>query len=141
MEEMAQDQYVEFIVKDVKYAITIHHVHEIIRLQEITQIPNDISYVKGVINLRGKVLPVVDLRERMGLDGTEATKLTRILVVSVKSELYGVIVDEVNRVTTLLDIAPPPEYAVHGSRDFIAGIAKEHNALINIIHADRIFAQ
>ncbi|MFC0214592.1 chemotaxis protein CheW [Paenibacillus chartarius] len=139
MEEMAQDQYVEFVVGEVKYAITIHHIHEIIRIQEITQIPNHKPFVKGVINLRGKVLPVVDLREKMGLECAAVTKLTRILVVDISDDVYGVIVDQVNRVATLTDIVPPPEYAVQAGQELMAGIAQEKDKLINILDARRIF--
>jgi purine-binding chemotaxis protein CheW len=139
MEEMEQNQYVEFVVNDVNYAITIHHVHEIIRVQEITHIPNHKNFVQGVINLRGKVLPVVDLRVRMGLEQAKPTKLSRILVVQDRQEMYGVVVDQVNRVITLTDIVPPPDYAFQSGQDIIAGIARVNQTLINILQIDRIF--
>lgn len=141
MEEMAQDQYVEFIVQDVRYAISIHHIHEIIRVQEITPIPNHKSFVQGVINLRGKVLPVVDLRERMGLGRAPSTKLSRILVIHTEREPFGLIVDQVNRVMTLVEILPAPDFAVRtGGHDLLAGIAKEQDALINILQVEDVFS-
>ncbi|UJF31366.1 chemotaxis protein CheW [Paenibacillus hexagrammi] len=136
-----QDQYVEFVVNQVTYAMTIHHIHEIIRVREMTHIPNHKPFVKGVINLRGQVLPVVGLRERMGLDRGETTSLSRILILDVQGEMFGAIVDQVNRVTELPSIVPPPEYAVQESHDLIAGIAQEKNVLIHILQAERIFVE
>ena len=112
MVENAAQTEKQLVVLDLgseAYGVNIGSVREIIRMQEITQLPRMPQYVEGVINLRGKVTPVVDLRKRFGLDVTEYTKETRIVVVDVGNQDIGVIVDAVTEVLRIStgDIEPP----------------------------------
>ncbi|WP_311764998.1 chemotaxis protein CheW [Paenibacillus agricola] len=78
--EAKQDQYIEVGIGKEKYALRIDNIHEIIKMLDITEIPNSKSYVKGVINLRGKIVPIISLRNRFGLVEESNTKSTRIVV-------------------------------------------------------------
>jgi len=89
-------QLVVFGLADESYGVHVLAVEEIIRLQEITAIPHAPAFVEGVINLRGRVIPVLDLRKRFGLPPTEATKSTRIVVVEASGMTVGLVVDSVD---------------------------------------------
>src|SRR5438874_4320237 len=86
-------QLVVFQLGAELYGVEIARVHEIIRLQTVTRVPRAPSFVEGVINLRGKVIPVVDLRRRFGLPTVEHTRATRIVVVEIGAQVVGIIVD------------------------------------------------
>ena len=92
-----EEQMVVFEIGREVYGVDIETVHEIIRMQEITAIPRAPQFVEGVINLRGKVIPVVDLRKRFALQMSEYTKATRIVVVDIGRNTIGMIVDECRR--------------------------------------------
>jgi purine-binding chemotaxis protein CheW len=104
----SRSQYVQFALGHEHYAIPISEVNEIIRMQEISRIPNVKPYVKGVINLRGNIIPVISLRSLFNMPEDEYTKQTRIIVVHHHDETIGVIVDQIDKVTTFEDIQPPP---------------------------------
>src|ERR1700682_2246393 len=108
-------QLVVFQLGAELYGVEISRVHEIIRLQAVTRVPRAPGFVEGVINLRGKVIPVVDLRRRFGLPGTEHTRATRIVVVEIGDQVIGIVVDgvsEVLRVNT--STVEPPSPVVTG---------------------------
>ncbi|MBW4084245.1 chemotaxis protein CheW [Paenibacillus sp. S150] len=138
MEATIQKQYVEFGVDNEHYAIPISDVHEIIRMQEITEVPNGRHYVKGIINLRGKIVPVLSLRVLLDMKEAAETKHTRILVVHHQEEAIGVIVDNVNKVTTFSDIQPPPENVSGISGSLFTGIGISSSALVGILKLDEI---
>lgn len=104
-----QEQYIQFGIGNEKYAIRISEIHEIIKMQDITEIPNVKSYVNGVINLRGKIVPVISLRHLFSMEHDQYTKSTRIVVVNHEDETIGIIVDQVSKVTVFSEIQPPPE--------------------------------
>lgn len=133
-----QEQYIEFGIGLENYAVKIEDVHEIIKMQTITDIPHSRRYVKGVINLRGKVVPVVALRGLFGLPDEAYTKSTRIVVVKHLEESVGIIVDRVNKVTAYPDIQPPPEQAGNLSGSYFLGIGLREQQLVGILKLDEV---
>ena len=126
--EMSQGKggkYLTFKLADEEYGVQILKVREIIGIMGITTIPQMPVYMKGVINLRGKVIPVIDLRLKFGLTEIEHTEQTCIIVVDVGSEI-GIIVDTVSEVLDITDqnIEPPPEVGATTSTAFILGMGK-----------------
>lgn len=138
-----QDQLVVFEVGDESFGIDISLVQEIIRMQPITEVPRAPMYVKGVINLRGKVIPVVDLRERFGFATGEETKATRIVVVNVLGNTVGMIVDAVSEVLRLaIDAIEPPSSIVESvGSQYLKGIGKLDERLIILLDLDKLLAE
>lgn len=123
-------KYLSFRVAKEDFAIDVRHVREIMGLQEITAVPQSPVYVKGVMNLRGKAIPVIDLRLKFGLPDTEYTPRTCIVVVQVETMdgqiLMGTIVDGVSEVLSLQsgDIANTPDFANGTAAPYVLGMAK-----------------
>jgi len=138
VERASHNQYVEFSVGDENYAILISEIHEIIRMLDITEIPNCPSYVQGVINLRGKIVPVISLRSLFALEGDTLSKSTRIVVVNHSEESVGIIVDRVNKVTTFTDIQTPPERIGGVSGSYFVGIGISSDELVGILKLDEV---
>jgi purine-binding chemotaxis protein CheW len=122
--------------------VDIGRVQEIIRVGHITSVPNAPEFIRGVINLRGKIIPVIDLRRRMALPETPVTKLTRIMVVEAGPKVLGLLVDRVSQVIrvpmTAVDAAPDE---FDESRGFVRGIGKIESRLIMIMELDRVLAK
>src|SRR5690606_10464081 len=118
--------------------IRIQDIHEIIKMQEITAIPNVKRYVKGVINLRGKVVPVISLRSLFHLPEREVEKSTRIVVVHHREDTVGIIVDYVSKVTTFTDIQPPPDRVGGIDGNFFVGIGLVNDGLVGILKLDEV---
>ncbi|GIP38377.1 chemotaxis protein CheW [Paenibacillus sp. J31TS4] len=133
-----REQYIECGIGDEKYGIPIQDIHEIIKMQEITRIPNVMPYVKGVINLRGKIVPVVSLRHIFRLSEEEYSKTTRIIVIHHQEDTVGIIVDRVNKVTTFSDIQPPPDRVGGVSGSFLVGIGLTGHDLVGILKLDQV---
>ncbi|UUZ83576.1 chemotaxis protein CheW [Paenibacillus sp. P26] len=110
MRAAEHEQYVEFGMGEEQYAIRIQDIHEIIRMQEITQIPSVRSYVKGIISLRGKIVPVISLRSVFRQEEKAYSKSTRIILVHHGEDPVGIIVDRVHKVIAFSNIQPPPEW-------------------------------
>ena len=134
-------QYVEFGVGKERYAIPIHDIHEIIRVQEITQFPHTSIYVKGVINLRGKIVPVISLRKRFGFLDEEPTKRTRIIVINRLEEKVGILVDHVNKVIRIHDAQDPPERLGTLSSTFFEGIGKSDSGIVSVLKLEHLFQE
>ena len=115
-------------------------VQEIIRIPPITRVPKAPSYVEGVINLRGNVIPVVSLRNRFGMDRTEETDLSRIIVLQVQNKVFGIRVDAVTEVLRLDTdaIEPPPPVALGMDSHFILGVGKIEERLLILLNLDCI---
>jgi purine-binding chemotaxis protein CheW len=136
---MAQEiQLVVFRLASAEYGVPIHQVQEINRLTDITKLPQTPWFMEGVINLRGKVIPVVDLRKRFGLSVTN-TDETRIIIVEVESHTVGVIVDDVAEVLRLStdEIEPPPANFIMDAA-YMQGLGKVDNRLVILLHIDKI---
>ncbi len=134
------EQVVVFAVANEHYAVNIARVHEIIRLQQITVIPGAPACVEGVINLRGKVIPVLDLRKRFRLHAEEHTRSSRIVVVEVGGQTIGLIVDGVSEVLRIqMDSIEPPSPLVTGiDSRYLRGIAKLDGRLIVLLDLDQV---
>jgi purine-binding chemotaxis protein CheW len=138
MEASQQDQYIEVGIGEERYALRIYEIHEIIKMQNITEIPNSKPYVKGVINLRGKIVPIISLRNRFGLPEESYTKSTRIVVVNHADEMVGIVVSKVNQVTTLSDIQPPPERIGGLAGSYFSGIGHTETGLVSVLKLDQV---
>jgi purine-binding chemotaxis protein CheW len=136
---MAQEiQLVIFKLAGAEYGLPIHQVKEINRLTDITKLPQTPWFMEGIINLRGKVIPVVDLRKRFGLSVTN-TDETRIIIVDVEHHTVGVIVDDVAEVLRLStdEIEPPPANFIVDA-DYLQGLGKVDNRLVILLNIDKI---
>ena len=137
-------KYLIVVLENEAYGIAVLKVREIIRVQKITPVPQMPAYVKGVINLRGRVIPVVDLRIKFGLKA-EFTERTCIVVVQVKLAAeqivqMGLIVDTVEEVVTLtVDvIEPTPDFGARLSTEYILGMAKVKGQVKTLLDIDRV---
>src|SRR5438309_3730576 len=136
-------QLVVFQLGAELYGVEISRVHEIIRLQAVTRVPRSPAFVEGVINLRGKVIPVVDLRRRFGLPTADHTRASRIVVVEIGDQVVGIIVDGVSEVLRVSSvIVEPPSPVVAGiDSEYLHGIAKLPERLVILLDLDRILAK
>jgi purine-binding chemotaxis protein CheW len=133
-------QLVSFMLDDVEYGVDILSVHEILRFPEMTRLPNTPPFIKGVINLRGNVIPVVDMRIRFGFPEGDVTDLTRIIVVETGGKQVGILVDNVYQVVRLpvTSIDPPSDLIRGISEDFIYGIGRLRDRLIVLLNMTQI---
>ena len=124
--EKIEGKYLTFFLANEEYGLEILKVREIISVMEITSVPQTPDFIKGVINLRGKVIPVVDLRLKFGMSEKEYTKETCTIVVDVQGLLMGIVVDTVSEVLDISksDIEPPPSFGSTIKTDFILGMGK-----------------
>ncbi len=137
-------KYLTFALDRETYGLEILKVQEIIQMQDITVVPNMPGFIRGVINLRGKVIPVIELRSKFGLETTEDTEKTCIIVVQVRSRsgevTMGIIVDEVSEV---LDIAAAsleeaPSFGRGVDTDFIRGMGKINKTVVILLDIDKV---
>jgi purine-binding chemotaxis protein CheW len=143
-QEYREEQVVVFELAGEAFGVEIGRVQEINRMLPITSLPESPDFVRGVINLRGHVTPVVDLRRRFGLPHAEETAHSRIVVVmSDQGEWVGVIVDAVSEVLRMpLDaIEPPASMVVTSDQTFLRGIAKLSDRMVIMLDLDRVLSQ
>lgn len=137
-------QYIVIKLGAEQYGIDIKYVDNIVRMQHITRVPKVAGYLKGVINLRGEVIPVMNLRLKMGLPEQEATKASRIIILKLEQHgTIGFIVDEVREVVTLsLDQIDKVTYDANEEKtNFISGIGKYENDLISLLDMNVVAAE
>lgn len=135
-------QLVSFSVANEEYGLDILRVQEIIRTQQLTRVPNLPEYVEGVINLRGKVIPVIALRRRLGLEPMDSDKNTRIVVVDVHGQTVGFIVDAVSEVLRISsDTVEPTPRIGQVEREYIAGVGKLDSRLLLMLDLERLMNQ
>lgn len=142
-EEEVDLQYMKFLTFEVDsrtFALPIKDVLEIIEVQKATPVPEFPDYVKGIINTKGKVIPIIDMRLRFQLEEAEYTERTCIIVASISSVEIGFIVDTVNAVIELEEdmLAPPPVITTDKVSRYITGVAKYQNDLIIILDPKKI---
>jgi len=138
----AERQLVVFDLTSESYGVDIDAVREIIRMQAITRVPRTPDFVEGVINLRGKVIPVVDLRKRFRLSISEQSADNRIVVVDIGGQDIGVIVDAVTEVLRIFDdsIEPPSAAITTTESDYLMGIAKVEDRLIILLDLECVLS-
>jgi purine-binding chemotaxis protein CheW len=139
---MDEIQLVVFDLATEHYGVDISDVREIMRMQNITAVPGAMSYIEGVINLRGKVLPVLDLKKRLGLKAIARTVESRIMVIDLTDGEAGVIVDAVTEVLRVPNsaIEPPSSMVSRGNSDYLRGIAKLEDRLIILLDLNRLLS-
>lgn len=142
--EYEKVQYMVISLGDEQYGIDIKYIDNIVRMQPITRVPKVQNYFKGVINLRGEVIPVMSLRLKMGLPDDEFTKLSRIIIIKMESDAaIGITVDEVREVVTLdescidkVSYDPKEEKS-----NFITGVGKNNGSLISLLDLNAIIGE
>lgn len=143
MERTAEVQLVVFQLAGETYGVDINHVQEIIRMQNITEIPGTLAFIEGVINLRGRVIPVIDLHKRFNLPLADITQNTRIMVVELEQMTVGMIVDSVSEVLRLpaTSIEPPPPMISSIDVAYLQGVGKWNERLIILLDLNRVLRE
>jgi purine-binding chemotaxis protein CheW len=135
-------QLVTFSIGEEEFGVDILKVQEIIRTMEITKVPRAQDFVEGVINLRGKVIPIIDLRRRFGLDSKAHDKHTRIIVIEINNMIVGFVVDSVSEVLRIpaSTVEPPPPVVAGLESDYISGVGKLHDRLLILLDLDKLLS-
>ncbi|MCG6551720.1 MAG: chemotaxis protein CheW [Candidatus Magnetominusculus sp. LBB02] len=144
--EIESTQYLSFKLDTGVFAIEISKVREVLEFVSVTEIPQTPAYMRGVINIRGSVVPVVDLKYKFGMDVTQKTISTCVIIVEVKingvNTIIGALTDSVSEVFELdpKNVDPAPTIGTHLNVEFIKGMGKRGNSFIIILDIDRVFS-
>ncbi len=135
-------QYLTFTLGEEHYGMDILRVQEIKGYTAVTRIPNTPAFIKGVLNLRGTIVPIVDLRTKFGMEQAEYTMFTVIVVVVVRDRVMGIIVDAVSDVLNFAkqDVQAPPEFGCRVDMTFVSRIARSGERLITLLDIDRVLS-
>lgn len=135
-------QLVTFSIGDEEFGVDILKVQEIIRTMEITKVPRAPAFVEGVINLRGKVIPILDLRKRFGLETRPHDKNTRIIVIEINNMIVGFVVDSVSEVLRIpaSTVEPPPPVVAGLESEYISGVGKLEDRLLILLDLNRLLS-
>jgi len=135
-------QLVTFSIGEEEFGVDILKVQEIIRIMEITKVPKAPQFVEGVINLRGNVIPVIDLRKRFGLETREHDSQTRIIVIEINKMIVGFVVDSVSEVLRIPQntVEPPPPVVSGLESEYISGVGKLEDRLLIMLDLDRLLS-
>ena len=139
----ATEHLATFFLSGEEYGIDVRLVQEIIRVGEITQVPRAPGFIKGVINLRGRIIPVIDLKRKLGLgEVSEAARQSRIVVVKVRDRMVGLLVDGASQVlkVPVASIEAAPEEVVEIDANYLRGVAKLENRLIILMDLNKVLA-
>ena len=133
-------QLVGFRIGRETFGVPIGLVREIVRMMEITAVPEAPDYVEGVINLRGRIIPVIDLRKRFREPGIKVDNRNRILVAELEGRLVGLIVDAASEVLKMAngDIEPPPELLQENDLSYVTGLGKRNGKLIILVDVEKL---
>lgn len=133
---------VTFRLGNGEYAIDIMQAKEIIKMEKITLIPNAPDFVEGVINLRGNIIPIIDLKKRFNLEETEGDKNTGIIIVRIYDVDMGIIIDSVSKVVSITnsDIQPPPPMLAGIGQKYIKGVGKLEDKLLVVLDLGKLFS-
>ncbi|QEM69271.1 purine-binding chemotaxis protein CheW [Geobacter sp. FeAm09] len=137
-------QLVSFTILNEEYGVEVLKVREIIRMTAITHMPNTPPYVEGIINLRGKVIPIMSMRKRFGLAETASDSQTRIIVIDIAGTLTGFIVDSVAEVIRISgsEIQPPPSVTGGGmEQEFIVGVVNRADRMLILLDPDKMLSR
>lgn len=135
-------QLVTFSIGEEEFGVNILKVQEIIRTTEITKVPRAPEFVEGVINLRGKVIPIIDLRRRFGLAPKAHDKNTRIIVIEINNVIVGFVVDAVSEVLRIpaSTVEPPPPVVAGVESDYISGVGQLQDRLLIMLDLDKLLS-
>ena len=142
--EKKDGKHLIFQLEERGYGIPILTVNEIIGIMAITLIPRAPSFIKGIINLRGKIIPVMDLRLKFGMPEKEHTEETCIIIVNIRFEnttrQIGIVVDIVSEVVDIheTEIEPPPKYSTHDDENFLNGIGKVKDKVVMLLDIEKV---
>lgn len=140
-------KYLTFVLGDENYGIPILKVKEIIGMMEITKVPRTPDFIQGVINLRGKIVPIIDLRLKFKLEKMEYNERTCVIVVEVKvndvTKFMGIAVDSVSEVVTITkdNIEPPPEFQTDIEEAFLEGMGKVKDKVIMLLNIEKVLSK
>jgi purine-binding chemotaxis protein CheW len=136
------NQFLTFQLGDELYGVDILRVQEIKGYTTVTKIPNTPPHIKGVLNLRGTIVPIVELRTKFGMPTIDYTMFTVIVVVVVKEKIMGLVVDSVSDVLNIdrKDIQPPPQFGAKVDVSFLNGIGKSADKLVALLDMDRLLS-
>lgn len=136
-------QLVTFSIGGEEFGVEILTVQEIIRTMSITRVPKAPDFVEGVINLRGKVIPIIDLRKRFGLEHKSHDKNTRIVVIEISRMIVGFVVDSVSEVLRIPadTVEPPPPVVAGLDSEYISGVGKLEDRLLIMLDLDRLLSR
>lgn len=138
-----EKKVVGFKLKEEEFAFDIMKVIEIIKLKEITNVPTAPDFIEGVINLRGKIIPIIDLRKRFNVEIEERDKKYRIIIVELGKQNIGIVVDEVTKVLTVTDdqLLPVPKTVNQAGGKYIESIIKIEDRIIVLLDIEKIFSE
>lgn len=136
-----KERYLTFFLGDEQYGIAIDRIKEIIAIMKVTYVPKTPPYIRGVINLRGSIIPVVDTRLRFGMEPKEADMHTTIVIVEVEKVNIGFIVDRVEEVASIdsAHLSEPPKFGSHIDTDFICAMAQIEENVVMILDVLKLF--
>ncbi|MEA2092148.1 MAG: chemotaxis protein CheW [Campylobacterota bacterium] len=142
-EVVHKSRYLSFFVEEEQYGIEISHINEIIAMMKITHVPRTPDFVEGVINLRGSIIPIVDIRGKFGIEKAEHDMNTAIIINEVVGVNIGFIVDRVEDVLILddRDLSEPPKFGSHIDTSFIRNVAEVDKNVILILDMEKIFEE
>ena len=135
-------QLVTFNISNEEFGVDILKVQEIIRTMEITKVPRAPEFVEGVINLRGKVIPIIDLRRRFGMESRKHDSQTRIVVIELNNMIVGFVVDSVSEVLRIPadTVVPPPAIVSGVDSEYISGVGKLDDRLLILIDLEKLLS-
>lgn len=136
-----QDQFITFLIGEEEYGLDILTVREVKAWTEITKLPNTAEFILGAVNLRGVILPVLDLRCRFGMGHTTPTSRHINIIVRANEKFIGILVDEVNEIMTLSenDIRPVPEMGFTIDNEFLTGLVAMSERMVALIDVEKLF--
>jgi purine-binding chemotaxis protein CheW len=136
-------QLVTFNIGDEEFGVDILNVQEINRMVEVTKVPGSPEFVEGIINLRGKVIPIIDLRRRFGIQNRVTDKSTRIIVVELSKKVIGFIVDSVSEVLRINSsiCEPPPNIVSNINTEYITAVGKLEDRLLILLDLEKVLSQ
>ncbi|WP_027621539.1 chemotaxis protein CheW [Acetivibrio clariflavus] len=133
-------QYVVFLLDKENYGVEIHSVTTIEKMLPYARVPKTPDYIKGVINLRGEIVPIMDIRTRFGMEAREETEETRIIIIKINDVSFGIIVDEVDEVLTLSEeaIENVSNFTNDISMDYILGVGKIDGRIVTLLNIEKL---
>jgi purine-binding chemotaxis protein CheW len=131
---------VVFRIEREEYAVPIGQVREVVRVGDITRVPHAPPHIRGVMNLRGRILPIMELRTRLGVDAVELTSRSRVVVVDVSKRMVGLLVDSVGQVTRVGEsrVTVPPEEVRSAAGEAVTGVARVGERLLLLLDLERV---